>query len=197
MVRALRRFLENLKEVGRPVNLVNDRTLPWSWVLTNRLAIGPMPRKLKHWQQLQEAGFQSSFSCCYPEEDCDLIQPEGWISDRVSLPDHRNQEPMKEENLALALLRAEQLLYQSPPLYLHCMAGYERSPLLAVGLTARVRGIDLFAALAWVRRSHPTAMPIYPHLVMLEAVLADLPPGLEIKKTADANKRRQGRPNII
>ncbi|WP_259725759.1 hypothetical protein [Synechococcus sp. CS-1332] len=82
---------------------------------------------------------------------------------------------MQEPRLALALARAEALVIDDSPLYLHCMAGYERSPLLAVGLTARLRGIDMLAALAWVRRCHPMAMPIYGHLVMLESILSAAP----------------------
>jgi protein-tyrosine phosphatase len=131
-----------------------------------------MPRCGRHWQQLEEAGIRSRFSCCYPEEESALIIPPGWRSERVSLPDHRQQEPLMPERLALALARAEALVGQAAPVYLHCMAGYERSPLLAVGLTARLRGIDPLAALAWVRRCHPMAMPIYDHLVMLEILLS-------------------------
>ncbi len=172
MLDPLRRFLQGRKQAERPLAPMPDRSLPWSWVLTGQLAIGPMPCSTRHWQQLEEAGIRSRFSCCYPEEESDLIVPTGWSSDRISLPDHRQQEPLRQERLALALARAEALVNQAAPVYLHCMAGYERSPLLAVGLTARLRGIDPLAALAWVRRSHPMAMPIYDHLVMLEVLLS-------------------------
>ncbi|MEA5441245.1 hypothetical protein [Cyanobium gracile] len=134
-----------------------------------------MPRGDRHWQQLEQAGFRSRFSCCYPDEETGLILPLGWSSDRVSLPDHREQEPLQEVRLALALERAEALVDDAAPVYLHCMAGLERSPLLAVGLTARLRGIDMLAALAWVRRCHPMAMPIYDHLVLLERILSNKP----------------------
>ncbi|MCP9833681.1 hypothetical protein KBY95_05655 [Cyanobium sp. Aljojuca 7A6] len=82
---------------------------------------------------------------------------------------------MQQARLALALARAKDLVDDAAPVYLHCMAGYERSPLLAVGLTARLRGFDMLAALAWVRRCHPMAMPIYTHLVMLESILSSGP----------------------
>lgn len=175
MVGPLRRFLQNLRPSDRPLPPMPERSLPCSWVLTGQLAIGPMPRTDRHWQQLEEAGIHSRFSCCYPEEESSLIVPPGWRSDRISLPDHRQQEPLHQERLALALARAEALVNQAAPIYLHCMAGYERSPLLAVGLTARLRGIDPLAALAWVRRCHPMAMPIYDHLVMLESLLTARP----------------------
>ena len=172
MVGALRRFLLSLRVAERPAPPMQGLSLPFSWVLTNRLAVGPMPRCDRHWQQLEEAGFRSRFSCCYPEEETGLILPPGWSSERVSLPDHRQQEPMQEARLALALARAEALVGDAAPVYLHCKAGYERSPLLAVGLTARLRGIDMLAALEWVRRCHPMAMPIYDHLDLLERILS-------------------------
>ncbi|AFY28400.1 hypothetical protein Cyagr_1222 [Cyanobium gracile PCC 6307] len=172
MVGPLRRFLKGLRPADRPLPPMAERSLPCSWVLTGQLAIGPMPRSDRHWRQLEEAGIRSRFSCCYQEEETALIIPAGWRSDRISLPDHRAQEPLLHHRLALALARAEALVTDAAPVYLHCMAGYERSPLLAVGLTARLRGIDLLAALAWVRRCHPMAMPIYDHLVMLEGLLS-------------------------
>ena len=175
MIGPLRRLLQRLRPYDGPLPPRPESSLPCSWVLTGQLAIGPMPRTERHWQQLQEAGIRSRFSCCYPEEESALIVPPGWRSDRISLTDHRQQEPMRQERLALALARAEELVNQAAPIYLHCMAGYERSHLLAVGLTARLRGIDPLAALAWVRRCHPMAMPIYDHLVMLETLLTASP----------------------
>ncbi len=182
MVGILRRILQSLREAERPAQPVLERSLPCSWVLSNRLAIGPMPRSDRHWQQLEQAGFRSRFSCCYPEEETGLILPPGWSSDRISLPDHRQQEPMQAARLALALARAEALVSETSPVYLHCMAGYERSPLLAVGLTARLRGIDMLAALAWVRRCHPMAMPIYDHLVMLDGILSSSPGRTDVRQ---------------
>ncbi|MCP9857658.1 hypothetical protein KBZ33_00415 [Cyanobium sp. Cruz-8D1] len=89
---------------------------------------------------------------------------------------------MQATRLALALARAEALVNDASPVYLHCMAGYERSPLLAVGLTARLRGIDMLAALAWVRRCHPMAMPIYDHLVMLDVILSSRPGRTDVRQ---------------
>lgn len=189
MVGPLRRLLLGLRRTDRPLPPLLDRALPCNWLLTGQLAIGPMPRCDRHWQQLEEAGIRSRFSCCYPEEESALIVPPGWRSERVSLPDHRQQEPLLPERLALALARAEALVGAAAPVYLHCMAGYQRSPLLAVGLTARLRGIDLLAALTWVRRCHPMAMPIYDHLVMLETLLAVRPAPAEERHTGSGGPR--------
>jgi hypothetical protein len=145
--------------------------LPYSWILTSKLAIGPLPRIEAHWQQLQDAGFRSRFSCCYPHEEQLNPIPEHWISETVALPDHREQEGLRSSVLEQALIHCERLIETNPPLYLHCFAGRERSSLIAVGLTARLRELDIFTALEWVRRCHPAASPIYDHLAILENVL--------------------------
>lgn len=144
--------------------------LPYSWVLTARLAIGPIPRSPLHWQQLQEAGFRSRFSCCYPEEEAHQA-PADWPSARISLPDHRGQEPMRPEQLELAISSTRALIDAHAPVYLHCWAGKERSALVAVGIMAQEKVGDVFEALEWVRRCHPAASPIYDHLEILESIM--------------------------
>ena len=163
-----RLFRRNAERSG---SIRQDGPLPYSWILTQQLAIGPMPRTQGHWDQLELAGFRRRFSCCYPEEDLQAKVPEQWHSGGVALPDHRNQEPMSPDRLMEALDQAQAMVNSGAPVYLHCLAGVERSSLMAVGLTARLRQIDLFSALDWVRRCHPMAKPIYEHLDVLEQVL--------------------------
>lgn len=145
--------------------------LSYSWILTNELAIGPMPGGASHWLQLEDAGFRSRFSCCYPNEKTFSQVPPHWSSNSVSLPDHRQQEQLSPERLLVAIDAADAMINERSPLYLHCFAGRERSSIVAIGLTARRRSIDLFEALEWVRRCHPTASPIYEHLDILEGLI--------------------------
>ena len=158
---------------GRGAGAGPQATLPYSWILTGELALGPLPLTPGHWSQLEEAGLQRRFSLCYPEEELITAVPEHWHSNRCSLPDHRRQEPLQPERVLEGLSLAESLLLErdAGPVYLHCLAGRERSPLMAVGLVARRRGLDLFAALDWVRRCHPAANPIVEHLEALEVLL--------------------------
>jgi hypothetical protein len=157
---------------GVPPDFRTDkRPLPYSWIITSRLAIGPMPRSEFHWQQLEEAGFRGRFSCCYPEEEIFAPVPEHWLNDGFSLPDHRDQEDLQPEMLEQAIKTALNLLSQSQPIYMHCLAGKERSSLMATALVATINNKDLFDALEWVRRCHPSASPIYSHLDVLEQIL--------------------------
>jgi hypothetical protein len=149
--------------------------LPYSWIISNQLAIGPMPQDPNHWDQLQKAGFKSRFSCCYSEEErLGASIPEGWSCSGVALPDHREQEALDSDRLILAIRSAEMLVRQSSPTYLHCLAGRERSALMAVALTSLIKGIDIFESLDWVRRCHPIASPLYDQLELLDQVLRQL-----------------------
>ncbi|MCX5952961.1 MAG: hypothetical protein NTZ40_05595 [Cyanobacteria bacterium] len=151
-----------------------NQPLMYSWILNHQLAIGPMPRRTFQWNQLEDVGFKTRFSCCYPQENVFAPIPSDWSSANIPLPDHRQQESLDIDKLRLALSTAEELVISSSPVYLHCFAGQERSSLLAVGLTAKFKKIDVFTALEWVRRCHPISSPIYEHLEMLEVILQNI-----------------------
>jgi len=151
-----------------------NQPLMYSWILNHQLAIGPMPRRTFQWNQLEDVGFKTRFSCCYPQENVFAPIPSDWSSANIPLPDHRQQESLDIDKLRLALRTAEELVISSSPVYLHCFAGQERSSLLAVGLTAKFKKIDVFTALEWVRRCHPISSPIYEHLEMLEVILQNI-----------------------
>lgn len=159
-----------------PENQATIIPISYSWILTNQLAIGPMPHVAEHWEQLQQAGFQSRFSCCYAEEEEQFGAkiPDSWNSSGVSLPDHRQQEPLNPDRLVQAIRTAQLLVIQNSPTYLHCFAGRERSSLMAVALTSLIKNLDIFESLDWVRRCHPKASPLYDQLEMLDQVLRKL-----------------------
>ena len=151
--------------------LLFTQPLIYSWILNHQLAIGPMPRRTFQWNQLEDVGFKTRFSCCYPQENVFAPIPVDWSTANVPLPDHRQQESLTIDKLRLALNTAQELVVTSAPVYLHCFAGQERSSLLAVGLTARIKKIDVFSALEWVRRCHPISSPSYEYLEILEMIL--------------------------
>lgn len=144
---------------------------PFSWIRSGRLAIGGFPRAAEHWQSLEACGIQRVFSCCHSSEG-PWSPPSHWPARQLALPDHRVAAPLEEPLLREALALLEELYQQgSGALYLHCWAGQERSPLMAVALLCRSEGMPLLDALALVRRSHPQARPILAQLALLEQVL--------------------------
>jgi hypothetical protein len=152
----------------------SDPPLIYSWIITNKLAIGPMPRTKSHWKQLEYDGFQNRFSCCYPNEHIFAPIPDHWNSREVSLPDHREQTHLEKATLILALQQAEDMiLMNSEPVYLHCFAGQERSALIAIGLVSILEKKDLFDSIAFVKQCHKRAKPLYGQLDLLEQVLKE------------------------
>lgn len=158
-------------------NKSDDPPLSYNWIITNKLAIGPMPKTRRHWEQLESDGFLNRFSCCYPYEHIFSPIPNSWNSSEVSLPDHREQEPLDKQKLIHALKQAEGMILNHPnALYLHCFAGQERSALMAIGLVCILEKKDLFDSIAFVRQCHKRAKPLYSQLDLLEQVLKE---GLE------------------
>jgi hypothetical protein len=144
----------------------------YSWIITGKLAIGPMPRQLEDWKSLESNGIHKRFSCCYAEEHIFTPIPVLWKSKQVSLPDHRLQEELTSYRLVYAIEEAIKLIQQdNGPIYLHCFAGQERSSLLAIGIVSLMNKKDLFESLAWVRQCYKQAKPLYEHLDLLEQAL--------------------------
>lgn len=144
----------------------------YSWIITGKLAIGPMPRHAEDWSLLEGNGIKKRFSCCYAEEHIFSPIPEDWKSTEVSLPDHRFQEELTADRLSYALKEAIHLIEaEQGAVYLHCFAGQERSSLLATGIVSLMENKDLFESLAWVRQCYPRAKPLYEHLDILEKTL--------------------------
>lgn len=163
-----RRTAEGVAQMSSKI----DHPLNYSWILSGKLAIGPMPRSKSHWDQLEFDGFQNRFSCCYPSEHLFTPIPESWNSKEVSLPDHRLQNELTEDILFLALEEANHMLrVLDGPLYLHCFAGQERSTLMATGLVCISDQKKFFDGLDYVRQCHKKAKPLYSHLELLQKTL--------------------------
>lgn len=155
---------------------MSQQQAPWaasfqfSWLRSRRLAVGAMPRCEEHWQALAQQGVTSVLCCCHPDEG-PWQPPARWCHAQRPLPDHRNPEALDPAALNRAIDTAMDLYASAPALYLHCWAGVERSPLVAIGLLCRAESLSIWDALAQVRALHPPARPITGHLVVLEGLL--------------------------
>ena len=144
----------------------------FSWIRSGRLAIGSFPEGDATWHTLQAMGIASVISCCAASEAA-WQPPTALKTLQLALPDHRNQIPLTPQLLDRAVNQAQALLQHQPALFIHCWAGIERAPLLAVALLCRSEGLEFFTALTQVRQSCPWARPLRRQLVVLESWLAD------------------------
>ena len=137
------------------------------WVLVQELAVGPAPRAERHLHRLTEAGVTAVLSLCSEQE---AAPPAGLESRfecrRLVLPDHRVERLPKlaelEEALeALADLRA------TGPVYVHCVAAMERSPLVCLAWLVRRQGLTPQRALDYLMQVHPGTNPLPGQLALL------------------------------
>jgi protein-tyrosine phosphatase len=142
----------------------------WSWVLRDQLAVGPAPRYVEHLDELAEAGILAVLSLCDEKE---APAPQGmeqrFTCRRLVLPDHHAGRPPKPQELELALSLLNELEPQGP-MYVHCLAGVERSPLVCLGWLMRSRRLPLLAALEYMMRVHPSTGPLPEQLACLRSL---------------------------
>lgn len=132
----------------------------FDWILPDVLAVGPAPRAERHLHRLADAGIRAVLSLCSIAE---VPPPPGleehFCCRRLVLPDHRSAEPMTLEQLHQALrLLAD--LQSDGPVYVHCVAGVERSPMVCMAWLVMHHGQHPQRALDYLMQVHPGTNPL-------------------------------------
>ena len=140
---------------------------PISWVLVQDLAVGPAPVAARHLNRLEAEGITAVLSLCSTEEKAaptDL--EERFHCRRLVLPDHRSQGTLSIGQLEQALeLLAD--LRSHGPVFVHCVAAIERSPLVCLAWLMREHGLSRQNALDYMLQVHPGTSPSAVHLMLL------------------------------
>ena len=132
---------------------------PVSWVLVKELAVGPAPVETRHLDRLAIEGIAGILSLCSTQE---RAEPDGldqrFHCQRVVLPEPRSQgnpniEQLKQALNALAELRTH------GPVYVHCVAAVERSPLVCMAWLMQQHGVSRQHALDYMLEVHPGTSP--------------------------------------
>ena len=151
----------------RPASPEPERRFRLDWVLVEELAIGPAPRADRHLDRLHEAGIRAVLSLCSPDE---AALPGGlaerFAHRRCVLPDHRagRLPQLAELEAALDALAA---LRQQGPVYVHCVAAMERSPLVCLGWLVSRHSQPPERALDYLMQVHPGTNPLPGQLALL------------------------------
>lgn len=144
-----------------------------TWVLVEELALGPAPRAPHHLDRLAQEGVRAVLSLCACEE---APPPEGmeqrFQCARLVLPDHRSGRPPEPAELQQGLATLAELR-RAGPVYVHCLAAMERSPLLCLAWLVCERRQPLQRALDYLQQLHPGTNPLAEQL----RVLRQLAPG--------------------
>jgi atypical dual specificity phosphatase len=129
-------------------------SLRYRWIINQQLAVGPIPDATLY-QQLKDAGFQAVLSLCaetegeiYPA----ITQDFHW--QRLVLPDSHYEEKMQVEQLVEAIALVHSAIAQNQPIYVHCLAGMERSPTVCTAYLCTYKGMEVWEALNWVKQNN-------------------------------------------
>lgn len=140
------------------------------WVLTNELALGPLPRHPEHLLQLEEEGVRGVLSLCDgPELPLSRELAERFRWEHLQLPDHRSGRPPTTAELEEALDAVARLHQEGGAVYVHCLASMERSPLVCLAWLMRRRGLSRLQALDYLMQVHPGTNPLPGQLGILPA----------------------------
>ena len=137
------------------------------WVLVNELAVGPAPRADRHFERLAGEGVAAILTLCN-EQDAPLRsdQLNRFAHQRLVLPDHRSSRLPELAELQHALAALAELR-GSGAVYVHCLAGMERSPLVCLAwLVTHLRQTPQ-QALDYMMQVHPGTNPLPGQLKLL------------------------------
>ena len=137
------------------------------WVLVDQLAIGPAPLFERHLHLLYKSGIRCILSLCAPDEaKLPAGFGEGFRTSRYVLPDHRAGRLPTLDELHTALGHLAELQPYGP-VFVHCVAAMERSPLVCLAWLVQQHRMTPERALDYLMQQHPGTNPLPGQLALL------------------------------
>lgn len=167
LLRQLQKTIRRLLPPKQKPTLSHGRH-PIDWVIPGKLAVGGLPKSGDS-KILARAGIKVVFSLCSGEEGIlppDVLQ--SFYCLRLSLPDSRYATKLKSVQLAKAVAVIDKSIGKQWPVYVHCLAGIERSPTVCIAYLCRHYKLELWEALSEVKRVRPASMPTETQLRVLQ-----------------------------
>ena len=147
--------------------MLNKKSFSYSWVLVDELMVGSAPIHKDNLIELKKEGVKSVLSLCSAEEvKLPYEISEFFVCQRFVLPDHTyNTNPKTEE--MLEVLSILDVLIKNGPVYVHCFAGVERSPLVCMAYLIKYRRYSVQIALDYLMSIHPKTNPLDQQIQLL------------------------------
>ena len=137
-------------------------------MLINEIAVGTAPTKEKHLLIIKNEGIKSIFSLCGDKEVPFLEELLKLFSfERFSLPDHKAGKIVTTDQV-LSSLKILKNLKKEGPVFIHCVASMERSPLVCIAWLIKMHNLRLDEALNYLMQSHVGTNPLPEQLNVLK-----------------------------
>ena len=140
------------------------------WVLQNEIALGIAPKNKLHLDILRKEGIKSILSLCSEEEE---KSPEGMSKifkcRRFVLPDHTYKQLITANDLSKSLEIIVDLKKYGP-IFVHCVASVERSPLVCMAWLIKKHNLSLQQALDYLMSIHAGTNPLTSQLKILNEI---------------------------
>jgi protein-tyrosine phosphatase len=189
LIKTIKQFLERItsavqaivRTVGKPSrhHAATRRTAYRSssspakldWVIPGKVAVGGLP-KARHIDLFSQAKIQVILSLCAPSEG--ELPPEiaqSFNCVRLILPDSRYSSQLTAERLVKAVDVLHDCDLKGVPIYVHCLAGIERSPTVCIAYLCCVHHLELWEAFQLVKRARPLAAPSHHQIQVIRKLV--------------------------
>ena len=130
------------------------------WVLNNELAVGPAPLKKSHFEYLANKKIKSILNLCNEKEaPIDEIFKSDFNFKRYTLPDHKVNKEIEIYEIR-EIIKIIESLKSSGPVYIHCFAGVERSPLICMAWLISKHKLSPQRSLDYLMEVHKGSNPL-------------------------------------
>ena len=142
------------------------------WVLINKLCIGIAPLSKNHLNVLREEGVSSILSLC-SEDEVKLPSDLGLFFNhkRYVLPDHKTGRPPTLNEIDSTLVILSELMKSDKPVFIHCVASVERSPLICMAWLIKKHNLNKFQSLNYLMQKNKGTCPTTNQLKILDNLL--------------------------
>ena len=131
----------------------------FNWILVNKLAIGtPIVNQedqlfLKEKNIISIFDLRNEFDLRQIDYEKKLFLYKEFNVINISLPDHNTKRLATKIEILNAVNNLEKLLLDGP-VFMHCHAAAERSPLISIAFLIKIRRLDLMPAYEYVKQQN-------------------------------------------
>lgn len=164
ILQTLKRFLQHIlrrvkQRLGHPPSSPRATRRAIHWALGGKLAVAAFPQPGDA-DELLKANIKVVLSLC---SELEATLPEDITENfkclRLVLPDRYYKEQITVEQLTEAVALVREQIENGLPVYVHCLAGIERSPTVCIAYLCKYHNMELWEALNWLKQVHPPAQP--------------------------------------